>query len=110
MIEPTHDKTNKMTCTPSVDSDQPGHPPSLIRVFAVRIKKRWVLSFLLRRLWLDWADDQADLSIRWAHVIFLVLSCGGSYSANNAITDIGDVISLSQEYPIANKHQKYLVY
>ena len=23
-------------CAPSEDSDQPGHPPSLIRVFAVR--------------------------------------------------------------------------
>ena len=29
-----HYKTNKMTCAPSEDSDQPGHPPSLIRVFA----------------------------------------------------------------------------
>ena len=27
--EPQHDKTNKMTCAPSEDSDQPGHPPSL---------------------------------------------------------------------------------
>ena len=35
---PPHDKTNKMTCAPSEDSDQPGHPPSLIRVFAVRSK------------------------------------------------------------------------
>ena len=34
--EPPHDKTNKMTLVPSEDSDQPGHPPSLIRVFAVR--------------------------------------------------------------------------
>ena len=33
--EAPHDKTNKMTA-PSEDSDQPGHPPSLIRVFAVR--------------------------------------------------------------------------
>ena len=24
-------------CAPSEDSDQPGHPPSLIRVFAVRL-------------------------------------------------------------------------
>ena len=31
-----HDKTNKMVFAPSEDSDQPGHPPSLIRVFAVR--------------------------------------------------------------------------
>ena len=29
-IEPSHDKTNKMTCAPSEDSDQPGYPPSLI--------------------------------------------------------------------------------
>ena len=34
--EPSHDKTNKMACAPSEDSDKPGHLPSLIRVFAVR--------------------------------------------------------------------------
>ena len=34
--ESQQDKTNKMACAPSEDSDQPGHPPSLIRVFAVR--------------------------------------------------------------------------
>ena len=34
--EPLHDKTNKITSAPSEDSDQPGHPPSLIRVFVVR--------------------------------------------------------------------------
>ena len=33
IYEPPHDKTNK--CAPSEDSDQPGHPPSLIRIFAV---------------------------------------------------------------------------
>ena len=32
-----------MTCAPSKDSDQPGHLPSLIRVFAVRLKTGWVL-------------------------------------------------------------------
>ena len=31
-FEPPHDKTNKMTFVPS----EPGHPLSLIRVFAVR--------------------------------------------------------------------------
>ena len=35
-FEPRHDKTSKMTCAPSEDSDQPAHPPSLIRIFAVR--------------------------------------------------------------------------
>ena len=33
--EPRHDKTSKLTCALSEDSDQPGHPPSLITVFAV---------------------------------------------------------------------------
>ena len=28
--EPPHDKINKMTCAPSEDSDQPGHPHSLL--------------------------------------------------------------------------------
>ena len=43
-------------CAPSEDSDQPWHPPSLIRVFAVRMKKACVLSYPLsaqRRLWSD---------------------------------------------------------
>ena len=72
--EPPHDKTNKMTYAPCEDSDQPGHPPSLIRVFAVHMKKTWVLSYPLsaqRRLWSDWADAQADLSHRWAHSHFV---------------------------------------
>ena len=33
---------------PSEDSDQPWHPPSLIRVFTVHMKKPWVLSYPLR--------------------------------------------------------------
>ena len=37
--EPPHEKTNKMACAPSEDSDQPEHPPSLVRVLAVRMKK-----------------------------------------------------------------------
>ena len=47
---------------------------SLIRVIAVRMKKAWVLSYPLsakRRLWSDWADSQADLSLRWAHTQFV---------------------------------------
>ena len=112
-----------MASAPSEDSDQPGHPPSLIRVFAVRMKKAWVLSYSLsrclgrsessdtvillvlswgsalfwfwsrlwgrtspwdyliipkqnlafssRRLWSDWANTQADLSLRWAHSHFV---------------------------------------
>ena len=36
LYELQHNKTNKMICAPSKDSDHPGHPPSLIRVFTVR--------------------------------------------------------------------------
>ena len=33
--EPVYDKTNEMICVPIEDLEQPGLPPSLIRVFAV---------------------------------------------------------------------------
>ena len=62
-FESPHDNTNKMACAPSEDSDEPGHPPSLIRVC---MKKAWVLSYslsALRWLWSDLADAQADLSL-----------------------------------------------
>ena len=76
-----HDKTNKMACAPSEDSDQPGHPPSLIRVFAVRVKKAWVL-------YTHWAhSEDSDQSGRMLKLIgvfsgwtvtLLILSCRGS--------------------------------
>ena len=59
------DKTNKMACAPSEDSDQPGHPTSL--------KKDWVFSYPTERTaktLSDWVDAQADLSLRWAHRSF----------------------------------------
>ena len=65
-------------CAPSEDSDQPRHPPSLIRVFAVRMKNAWVLSYPMSahwRLWSDWADTQADLSHRWAHAHLFCWFC-----------------------------------
>ena len=43
-------------------------------VFAVRMKKAWVLSYPLsaqRRLWSDWPNAQAYLSLRWAHSHFV---------------------------------------
>ena len=73
IIDLPHDKANKMACAPSEDSDQPGHLPSLIRVFAVRMKKAWVLRYPLsaqQRLRSDWVDAQADLS-SWAHSHFV---------------------------------------
>ena len=41
-------RTTKPTrCAPVEDSDQPGYSPSLIRVFAIRMKKHWGLNYLL---------------------------------------------------------------
>ena len=53
--DPRHDKTNKMSVRPA-KTDQPGHPPMLIRVLAVRMMKVSTLSYPLsaqRRLWSD---------------------------------------------------------
>ena len=74
-FEPAHDKPNIMTCRPSEDSDQPGHPHSLIRKFAVRMKVPWVLRNPLSAPrdsedWTDWADAQAILSLHWARSLF----------------------------------------
>ena len=55
--EPPHDKTNKMTCAPSEDSDQSGHPPSLMRVFAVRMKKHWALYYTIERAYSEDSDQ-----------------------------------------------------
>ena len=80
-IEPWHDKTNKMICAPSEDSDQPGHPLSLIRVSAVRLKQNWVLSYPLsaqRRLIRLGGCPGGSESSLGTKVILLVLLCGGS--------------------------------
>ena len=72
-FEPPHYKPNKMTFVPSEDSDQSGHPPSLIIVFDVRSVGSLGPNFASggqRWLWSDWADAQADLSLRWAHKSF----------------------------------------
>ena len=71
-FEPPHDKTNKLIFASSEDSDRPGHLPSLIRVFAVRMNK----PLSLATHWAhsedssEWTDAQADLSIHWAHRSF----------------------------------------
>ena len=60
--EPRHDKTNKMSVRP-VKTDQPGHLPSLIRVFAVCSMGSLgpkLSSCEQRRLLSDWAGAQAD--------------------------------------------------
>ena len=68
-------------------TDQPGHPPNLIIVFDVRSVGRQgpkLSSCGQRKLWSDWADAQADLSLRWAHMPFsFFLSLIQCISLNN---------------------------
>ena len=62
-------------CAPSQVSDQPGHPPSLIRVFADHMKKAWVLSYPLsaqRRLMSAWASNE-----RTAKTLIRLVGCPG---------------------------------
>ena len=89
-------------CAPSEDSDQPGHPASLIRVFAVRLKKAWVLSYPLstqRKLirlggCLGWSESSLGAhSFRWfCHVVAQIMTCINnenarkkSFQANNLV-------------------------
>ena len=64
-IEPVHDKTNKMTGAPSDNSDQPGHRPSLIRVFNCAHSVAKDSSFFHADRGL-----QFDLSFRCVHMLF----------------------------------------
>ena len=62
-------KTNKVTVCPAKTPISLGICP-VWSVFSVCMKKARILSYPLsaqRTLWLDWADAQADLSLRWAH-------------------------------------------
>ena len=77
-FESHHEKTcllpyanNKGTSQPA----GPAHPHSMISVIVVRCidSTILILSYPLsaqRRLWSDWADAQADLSLHWAHMPF----------------------------------------
>ena len=67
-------------CSTSEDSDQPGHPPSLIRVFAVRMKKPWVLTHLAHREDSDQTGRMPRLIWNFSGrtVTLMVLSCTGS--------------------------------
>ena len=106
-FEPPHHKSNRMACAPSENSDQLGHLPSLIRVFAVCMKKARILSYPLSAQWRlsDWADAQADSeSSLGAHAILLVLSwCGSLYNDKDIkllLRYSDDVISIKNFLPI----------
>ena len=85
-------------CAPSEDSDQPGHQPSLIRVFAVHLMCSYgpkLSSCGQRILWSDWVDAHADLSLRWAHthcVGFVMSRLNPYLGQKNACFDIDLVL------------------
>ena len=72
--EPPHDKTNKMSVRPAKTQIRLGIRPIWSESSLSAWRKSWVLSYRLsaqRRLWSDWADAQADLSLRWTHSHFV---------------------------------------
>ena len=66
-----------MTWAPSEDSDQPGHPPSLISVFPKCMKKPCVSHKAHREDWSLCGYPGWSKSSLGAKVILLVLLCGG---------------------------------
>ena len=86
MSELLHYKSNKMTCSPCDYLDKPGHPPNLIPVITVRMKKPWVL------LATHWAHSEDSGQTGWMPSLILVfagctdhfacLSCFGSNGLN----------------------------
>ena len=106
-------KPTKWLCAPR-SSDQPGHPPSLIRVAAVRMKKTCVLSYPLsaqRRLWSDCAYAQADLNPHWAYTHFVgfvmsrLISC--FFDAENTKPILRDCTILT-DLRASSRNQPYL--
>ena len=88
--------TKPIKCVRSEDSDQPGHPLSLVRVFAVRMKKAWVLSYPLsaqrRLIRLGGRPGWSESSLG-AHAILLVLSWGCSCNTSIIISSNQDGIT-----------------
>ena len=58
-------RNQQSECAPSEDSDQPGYPPSLIRVLAIRMKKAWILSYPLS------AREDSDQTGRMPRLIWV---------------------------------------
>ena len=79
--ESQHDKTNKLICAPSEDSDQPGHPPSLISLFppafvAGSFKGHW-WGFISRNyvVWPIFFLMNVFIALKGTHFLFLFARC-----------------------------------
>ena len=117
VFELPQDKINKMACAPSEDSYQPGHSPSLFRVFAVCLKKLRVFSYPLSAQWrlirLGWCPGRSE-SLLGAKVILLVLSWGGSIlmliktSFSSDLHDKKQCCGCSLKFPQQGSSDSYL--
>ena len=71
-FELPHDKTNRMACAPSADSDQPGHPLSLI-VFTVHMEKPWGLSYPMSAVMTVQPGLIWGFAVRTGHIVGFVM-------------------------------------
>ena len=103
-------QNQQSVCAPSEDSDQPRHPSRLIRVFAVRMKKDWVLSYPLS------ANEDSDQTGRMPRLIWdfarrtltlLVLTCRGS---DQVLTLTDEELTKLEERLEADEGVSYTVY
>ena len=94
-----------MTWAPSEDSDQSGHPPSLISVVTVPSKDdsqgQKASSCGQRSLWSDWADSQADLSLCWAQ---MSVSCYSSFTFSSCESNFSSSPSYAWQAARASSH------
>ena len=98
-----------MICVPSEDSDQPGHPPSLISAFAVWVAKGPKFLQADSKDRSDWASAQADLTLHWAHRSFCWI-CIGMWLIYDALKHFMDpprefntiVLQLLKDYVVSS--------
>ena len=122
IYKPPHDKTNKMACSPSEDPDQPGHPTSQIKVFAVRLKKAWVLSYPLSAQWRlirlggcpGWSESSLGIqSFCWfCHAAAQICSSAYHENLNNSHTEKIIVILKFKQHGLSDEkswHQRWSV-
>ena len=77
ILEPELDKTNKMTCVPSEDSDQPVQQPLFSQYALLLVAQAFFMRLAMTLMelgrWPGWSESSLD-----ARVILLVLSCSSS--------------------------------
>ena len=101
--KPKHDKTNKITCTHSKDSDRPRHPPSQSRLCCPH--KPSVLRYPVH----------STNFARWAHIILLVLLCCGSFEAGEKLeiagrgSSIGSMFAWHASGPEFDPHIRHIL-